>query len=152
MNTRTAHRRADEDRFDDEDLRTALRELAAYPSPVGMPQWETIGRQLLAVARRESLHWPSHAQEFQGAFVDDAIKRLRRYPEKVITADHPWGLLIVRARRAAHAAVAAESRVGITDRDPVTHRVRIAELTKLTVTSYEAMVERSGAPIGRAWA
>ena len=140
------------DTFDDEDLRTALCELAACSNPVGMPLWETIGRQLLALARRESLSWPRHAQEFQGAFVDDAIKRLRRYPETVISADHPWALLSTHARRAARAAVAAESRAGLTDRDPVTHRVRIAELTTLTVSSYEAMAERSNAPIERALA
>lgn len=149
MTTNKARHRGEAELLDDDQLRTALTDLATLPDRQGLPQWEAIGRQLIALAKLESLEWHWHAEEFQGALIDDAIKRLLRYPQKVIAADHPWWLLITRARRAAKGAVAAESRVGITDRDPVTHRLRIAELGALKVSSYDVLVEREDAPDGQ---
>ena len=60
----------------------------------------------------------------------------------MIDADRPWALLIARGRAAARAAVTAEAKVGITARDPVTHRVRIAELKTVQVSSYDTLTDR----------
>lgn len=124
----------------DDDLRRAVTAMAALPRWPGRPEWEAIGEQLTALADRESRAWPRHPEEFQGAYVTAGVELLRRRPDAVLAADHPWGLLATQGRFAGRAAVASEVAIGLTDRDPVRHRVRPRSLP--AVSSYERLVER----------
>jgi hypothetical protein len=124
----------------DDDLRRALAALASLPDWPGRPEWEAIGGQLAALAERDSRERPRHAGEFQGAYVTAGVDLLRRSPDAVIAAARPWGLLAAQGRSAGRAAVAGEVAVGLTDRDPVRHRVRPCALPK--VGSYERLVEQ----------
>jgi len=112
-------------------LRRALATMVAEGSYAGRPEWEAIGRQVLTLADRDGWRWRRHASEYQDAYVLAAIEFLRDHPESVINARNPWGLVVTRGRFAGEWAVGAQATCGLTDRDPVSHRVRFADVPRV---------------------
>jgi len=116
---------------DDDGLRAAVQHCVQFPDEEHANIWHEIGAELLRRANRDVPRSSLHGSEFISAYIASAMDSLKRRPDRVINARSPWGLLVISARRVAVQAVAQEVAVGLTARDPLTHRNRPASLPKM---------------------
>jgi hypothetical protein len=126
------------DASSDSWLRSALTDLDLNGFD-GQKDWEAIGAMALAFARRDGRHWRNHADEYVGAYVAAVISLFRERAASVIQARSPWGLAVAKGRFAGQTAVGAEATCGLTDRDPVSHRVRFADVPR--IVSFDGWAE-----------
>jgi hypothetical protein len=115
----------------DAGLRAAVEHLQRHPDDKHADIWRGIGAEMLARADRDMHRAGRHTSEFVGAYVASALESLKRHPELVLRARSPWGVLVINARRDAMRAVAMEMAVGLTARDPLTHRPKFSKLPKV---------------------
>ena len=132
------HSKGSADPSSDDGLRVALVRMEARPTSHAA-DWEAIGTAILSRARRDSRLWQRHAAEYQSAYVGAAIELLTLNPMTVVNARSPWGLVVSKGRMAGQRAVGEEVSCGLTDRDPVSHHVRFANVPR--VVSLDHLIE-----------
>jgi hypothetical protein len=132
----------DSPRIPDEALRDVLAKLAAGVSVAGTPEWETVGAHALRLAERDARLWPTHASEYVGAYAMAVIEFFLTRPKVAASAARPWALAVIKGRLAARTAVGAEALCGLTSRDPLTHRTRMADVPR--IVSLDRLIEFGG--------
>lgn len=126
----------------EEALPLVAERLLMGATVAGVIEWDIVGAHALALAERDAHDWPSHADEYVGAYVAEVFTLLRRRPDVVANASRPWGVLVNSGRRAGQYAVSLEALGGLTGRDPVNHRVRLSDVPR--VVSLESLAELGG--------
>jgi hypothetical protein len=126
----------------EEALEQVAQRLLVGAEVADMIEWEIVGGHTLALAERDAKDWPTHADEYVGAYVAEVFTLLRRRPDVVANASRPWGVLVNSGRRAGQYAVSLEALGGLTGRDPVNHRVRLSDVPR--VVSLESLAELGG--------
>jgi hypothetical protein len=143
LRNRTAHSRS-AIHPPDTALHRVLERLVAGEDVAGTPEWEAVGAHLLVLAERDAQDWRLHANEYVGAYVMEVIAMFRRRARTVVRAPSPWGLAVSKGRLAGRYAVGLEALGGLTGRDAVNHRIRLADVPR--VVSLESLVELGGEP------
>jgi hypothetical protein len=115
----------------DAALQVVLDKLISGQTVRGTPEWEAVGAHVLSLAERDARLWPTHPAEYVGAYAMTVVEFFLTRPKVAASAAKPWGLAVIKGRLAARTAVGAEALCGLTCRDPLTHRTRLADVPRI---------------------